>query len=208
MNLRPARSAGPAPWTGDGGIRTGEGAKAAGEEMAPGPGAPRVGRRRALAAIAASAWGLAACGKGPEVAARWPALSARDLAGQPVTIPPVSAGPRLINLWALWCPPCRRELPSLDRLAAALAPRGVEVSTIAVAEDGFAIREYLVQHGLALRSVVMPPGVPGLERLRVESLPQTFAVAADGAVRARWVGEREWDAPAVRGELDRVLQPA
>lgn len=165
-------------------------------------------RRQAIAAIAAGACGLAACGGNrPDATARWPALSVRDLGGQPMTFPPVSAGPRVINLWALWCPPCRRELPSLDRLAVTLAPRGVEVSTIAVADDGFAIREYLVQHGLALRSVVIAPGLPGLERLRIESLPQTFVVGADGAVLARWVGEREWDAPAVRSELDRVLQP-
>lgn len=166
-------------------------------------------RREAIAIIGAAVVGLAACvGQRPDTAARWPALPVRDLAGRPMILPAASAGVRLINLWALWCPPCRRELPSLDRLAAALAPRGVEVSTIAVAEDGFAIREYLVQHGLGLRSVVIPPGVPGLEPLRIESLPQTFVVAADGVVLARWVGEREWDAPAVRRELDRVLQPA
>lgn len=166
-------------------------------------------RRQAIAAIAASAWGLAACGGNrPNAAARWPALPVRDLGGRPMTMAPDSAGARVINLWALWCPPCRRELPSLDRLAAALAPRGVEVSTIAVADDGFAVREYLAQHGLGLPSVVIAPGVPGLEPLRVESLPQTFVVAADGAVLARWVGEREWDAPAVRRELDRVLAAA
>lgn len=164
-------------------------------------------RRHALAALAAAT--LAGCGNSrPDAGARWPALSVRDLAGQPLTLPTASGGARVINLWALWCPPCRRELPSLDRLAAALAPRGIEVSTIAVADDGFAIREYLAQHGLGLRSVVIPARLPGLEPLRVQTLPQTFVVAADGAVLARWIGEREWDAPAVRRELDRTLQTA
>lgn len=168
----------------------------------------RVGRREAIAIIGAAVVGLAACGGKGHTAARWPALSVRDLAGRPMTFPAASGGARLINLWALWCPPCRRELPALHRLAAALAPRGVEVSTIAVAEDGFAIREYLTQHSLELRSVVIAPGLPGLEPLRIESLPQTFVVAADGAVLARWVGERDWDAPAVRRELEHLLQPA
>lgn len=166
-------------------------------------------RRRDAIALIAAASGLAACGdqrRRPD--GRWPALAVRDLGGRPATLPAASGGARLINLWALWCPPCRRELPSLDRLAAVLAPRGIEVSTIAVADDAFAIREYLTQHRLALRSVVIPPGVPGLEPLRIESLPQSFIVAADGAVLARWIGERDWDAPAVRRELDRVLQQA
>lgn len=162
-------------------------------------------RRQAIAACAAAA--LAGCSGGrPDAGARWPALAVRDLGGRPLTLPAASGGARIINLWALWCPPCRRELPALDRLAAVLAPRGVEVSTIAVAEDGFAIREYLTQHGLALRAVVIPGGLPGLEPLRVQALPQTFAVAAGGAVLARWVGERAWDDPAVRRELDRALQ--
>lgn len=167
------------------------------------------GRREAIAVIGAAIVGLAACGgKRPNTDARWPALAVRDLAGRAMALPAASGGARLINLWALWCPPCRRELPALDRLAAALAPRGVEVSTIAVADDGFSIREYLDQHGLGLRSVVIAPGVPGLEPLRIESLPQTFVVAADGAVLARWIGERDWDAPALRRELDRVLHQA
>lgn len=162
-----------------------------------------------IAALAAAAAALAGCGnRQPAAAVRWPALSVRDLGGRPMTLPAASGSVRLINLWALWCPPCRRELPALGRLARTLAPRGVEVSTIAVAEDGFAIREYLTQHSLDLRSVVIPPGVPGLEPLQVLSLPQTFAVGADGVVLARWTGERDWDAPAVRLELDRVLQPA
>lgn len=165
-------------------------------------------RRRMLAALAAAA-ALGGCGDAPRrPAARWPALAVRDLAGRPLTLPAGSGAPRLINLWALWCPPCRRELPSLARLAADLTPRGIDVGAIAIAEDGFAIREYLAQHEIALPSVLLPPGLPGLEPLRVEALPQTFAVGADGAVLARWVGEREWDAPAVRRELDRALAAA
>ncbi|WP_168108041.1 redoxin domain-containing protein [Ramlibacter lithotrophicus] len=166
-------------------------------------------RRREAIALLAAAGGLAACGdQRPRPGARWPALAVRDLGGRSATLPAASGGARLINLWALWCPPCRRELPGLDRLAAALAPRGIEVSTIAVADDAFAIREYLTQQGLGLRSVVIAPGAPGLEPLRIESLPQSFVVAADGAVLARWIGERDWDAPAVRREFDRVLQQA
>lgn len=166
-------------------------------------------RRGMLAALAAAATTLAGCADAPPRSqARWPALAVRDLDGRRLTLPGASGAPRVINLWALWCPPCRRELPNLDRLAADLAPRGVEVSTIAVAEDPFPIREYLVQHGLSLRSVVLLPGDPGLEPLRVQSLPQTFLVGAGGAVLARWIGDRDWDASAVRSELERTLAAA
>lgn len=165
-------------------------------------------KRRGLVMAAAAAT-LLACGDAPPRGdALWPDLAVRDLAGRPLTLPAANGAARVINLWALWCPPCRRELPSLDRLARALAPDGIEVSGIAIAEDGFAVREYLAQHGIVMPSVLIPSLAAGLQPLRVESLPQTFLVASDGRVLERWIGEREWDQPDVRREIERALQRA
>ena len=164
-------------------------------------------RRAALTCLAgASAW-LAGCDRAPapDAKPRWPSLKVRDLAGKSVTLPSASGGARLINLWALWCPPCRQELPGLERLAWAVDSHKLDVFAVALAEDGFAVREYLAQHAASLQSVVISPDVPVVREMGLDALPQTFLVAADGEVLARWVGAREWDSAAVREQLDRML---
>lgn len=166
-------------------------------------------RRHALAAMTGTAAWLAGCGDAlaPATGPRWPVLAVQDLTGRPATLPAVSHAARIINLWALWCPPCRRELPSLERLAWTLAPGVLDVWTVALAEDGFPVREYLAQHAPGLHGVVMSPQLPAVKDLGVDALPQTFLVAPDGQVLARWVGAREWDSQAVRDDLDRRLAP-
>lgn len=167
-------------------------------------------RRHAVVAMSSAGAWLAGCGdaRPPQSGNRWPVLPVQDLAGQAATLPGISHAARIINIWALWCPPCRRELPSLERLAWTLAPGAIDVWTVALAEDGFPVREYLAQHAPGLRGVVMSPQMPAVKDLGLDALPQTFLVAPDGRVLARWVGAREWDSQAVRDDLDRLLVAA
>lgn len=167
-------------------------------------------RRRLIGCAAGAAAWLAGCGQAPAPVAvpRWPALPVRDLAGVSLTLASTGPRARLINVWALWCPPCRQELPSLARLASALAPRGVEVCAVALAQDLFPVREYLAQNAAGLHGLVLSPGVPAARPLGLDVLPQTFLVASDATVLARWTGAREWDLPTAREQIHRLLAAA
>ena len=158
-------------------------------------------RRAALASAVAAC--LAGCGPAPSARARpkLPAMQVRDLSGAPRTVQGAAGKPQVINMWALWCPPCRAELPALERLADALAPQGFSVSAIALAADLFPVREYLAQYAARLPGAVLAPGTPVVEQLGLDALPQTFLVDPEGGVIAAWVGARDWDAPSVRTEL-------
>jgi thiol-disulfide isomerase/thioredoxin len=168
-----------------------------------------VKRRAAIASALAAC--LSGCDRSsPVVAARprWPELGLTALSGQPATLPAASGQARIVNMWALWCAPCRAELPALERLGLELATRGVQVSAVALAEDVFPVREYLAQYAARLPGAVLGPRQPVVRQLGLDRLPQTFVIARDGGVLACWVGAREWDAPQVRAELDRVLKEA
>lgn len=108
----------------------------------------------------------------------------------------------LVNLWARWCAPCRRELPSLQRLAARLDPSRVTLLTIVLDDDVFALREYVRDIGFVLpvlmaQTAALPP------QLRPASLPQTLALTPDGRVHQRVAGARDWD---TSGAADPLLR--
>jgi thiol-disulfide isomerase/thioredoxin len=167
-----------------------------------------VKRRAAIASAFAAC--LSGCGPAPvaDSRPRWPALPVTELSGRTATLPAASGQPHLVNMWALWCPPCRAELPALQRLGLDLAAQGVQVTAIALAEDLFPVREYLSQVASRLRAAVIAPGLAVVRELGLDSLPQTFVVARDGRVLACWVGARDWDTAAVRAEVRKLLGDA
>lgn len=107
---------------------------------------------------------------------------------------------RIVNLWARWCAPCRRELPSLQRLAQQLDPARFELLTVALDDDAFALREYA--RDLRLTLPILPARQADLPALlRARTLPQTLALGPDGSLLARVAGARDWDAPGAAAPL-------
>ena len=62
--------------------------------------------------------------------------------GQPVALEKFRGKPLIVNFWARWCPPCRKEIPELAKLQTEFAGRGLTVLGIAIEEDGAAVQEF------------------------------------------------------------------
>jgi cytochrome c biogenesis protein CcmG, thiol:disulfide interchange protein DsbE len=125
-----------------------------------------------------------------------PAVSLAPLpGGAPVDLSSVAAGrPRVINLFASWCAPCRIEHPNLEKLRA----RGVEVVGVAYKDNPVATRAYLQELGDPYAAVLMDPeGQAGLD-LGVSGVPETFAVDASGVIVAKASGPLVTDADVGR----------
>lgn len=87
--------------------------------------------------------------------------------------------PLLVSLWAVWCQPCRRELPELEKIARRDA--GVDVLAVNVGDDPVRISEYLTEMSLNLPVAIDPVG-DLLTALDVGTVPATILFDSDGAI--------------------------
>lgn len=101
----------------------------------------------------------------------------------------------LINFWASWCEPCRREMASLECLHR--SSDDVVVRGVSVDADPYLALEFVRGHRLSFANASDPGGRQSRARLGIEALPATLVVDADGTVIARVEGSRDWSDPAV-----------
>ena len=100
----------------------------------------------------------------------------------------------VLNFWATWCVPCVAEMPSLDRLQARLANRGVVVLALSSDRGGApVVRGFFARHGIEHLSVALDEGLQAARALGVQGLPTTVLIDAEGRERGRLVGAAEWD---------------
>lgn len=157
-------------------------------------------RRAALPAAVAGlvAWGGVGLLLSPaesEPVAR-PETALAGLAGEPTTLAEHAAGrPLVVNLWAPWCPPCRREMPML--MQAADATPEVAFALVDQGSTEAEVRAFLEDQGLSDAHVLLDRGSRLMSELNAAGLPTTLVFDADGELHYAHVGEIS------RVELDR-----
>ena len=135
-----------------------------------------------------------------------PPLVLTDLTGQSHDLAAMRGQVVLVNFWATWCPPCRAEMPAIGRLRDALHERGFEVLAVDAGEDPDTVREFLggFSPPLAFPVLLDLEGV-AFAAWPVRGLPTTFVVGRGGRIRLIAEGARDFDAPAARVEIERLL---
>lgn len=116
-----------------------------------------------------------------------PNLTLQDIDGQPVALASLVGQPLVVNLWATWCPPCRREMPAL--VAAERARRDVRFVFVDQGESAATVRQYLAAHRLHPRHALLDGASDLSAHYNVRGYPTTLFLAADGQLRDVQVGE-------------------
>ncbi len=115
----------------------------------------------------------------------------------------------LINIWATWCAPCRVEMPSIEQLSAAYAPKGLKVVAISVDDPGTdaQIREFAKQYKLTFEVLHDVGGQEGKvsRDYQTTGYPETVIIGRDGVIRRKFLGATDWNSPSNRGLIERLL---
>jgi Thiol-disulfide isomerase and thioredoxins len=125
--------------------------------------------------------------------------------GAPYTFDDFAGPVVLVNMWATWCPPCLHEMPSLDRLAAAMRGEGVDVVTVNVERGGRdKAGAWMEEQGLENLGVYVDERMRLGRATGVLGLPTTLILDAEGREIARLQGDAEWDSPEAQALLTRL----
>ena len=140
----------------------------------------------------------------PPVAA--PAFTLVDVDGAEAALSDHHGKVVMLNFWASWCPPCRREMPSMQRLFAKYAEQGFVVIAVNQWEDEDLVFEFVSR-------LEPEPSFPVLldrdskvaEQYGVKGLPTTFLIDREGNIRYRAMGGRDFDHPEIEQLIESLL---
>ena len=136
-----------------------------------------------------------------------PATVFTDGAGKPHTLADFKGQVVVMNLWATWCAPCKREMPTLAKLQAVYAAQPVKVLPISVDRDSDL---NLIQAEMAANPPLQSYRDPGYKvsfamEPRAAGYPTTVIYDKQGRERARLAGDADWSSKEARGLVEALL---
>ena len=125
-----------------------------------------------------------------------PDFSARDMDGAVHTLSAYRGKVVIINFWATWCPPCREEMPSMERAWQILRHEDIVMLAVNVGEDEDTIFEFTASYPVEF-PLLLDPESTMINNWPVRGLPTTFVIDPQGRIVYRAIGGRDWSAPGV-----------
>lgn len=136
-----------------------------------------------------------------------PAFTFQDPDGKPITLDAFKGKTILVNLWATWCGPCKLEMPSLDRLQAALGSDKFEVVAISLDKDGKEkAKKFFTDTKISHLNFYIDPTGREAFNLKPVGLPTTYLVDAQGLEIGRLAGPAEWDSEAAKALISKAIK--
>ena len=136
-----------------------------------------------------------------------PQLKLLDMDGKPVDLKKLQGSIVLVNFWATWCPPCKREMPSLQRLWQKLEKTSkLRVVAVNVGEDSDTAFAFMgTLENMPTFPIVFDKDSAVLRAWPVKGLPTTFLIDRKGHIIYRAIGGRDFDSPESMELIGKLL---
>lgn len=141
----------------------------------------------------------------PEEGFTAPGFTLQNLNGSPVNLGDFRGKVVLLNFWASWCGPCKKEIPALKRLYQ--VRKGPDFEILAVSLDrtaGDKVASFVNANQMEFPILLNPDGDMG-GRYWVRGIPTSFLLDKKGIVKWKVVGGKEWDGTEVLNRIDQLL---
>lgn len=112
----------------------------------------------------------------------------------------------LINIWATWCAPCRREMPTLDRLQSKLGGQAFEVVALSIDRAGMdVVNTFFKEIEIRHLKRYLEQSASVMRKFAVVGIPTTLLVDREGREVWRYAGAAEWDNEEWVGEIRKAI---
>ncbi len=135
-----------------------------------------------------------------------PAFTAATPSGGSLQLSDFHGGTVLLNFWATWCGPCKREMPSMERLHQRYKARRFSVLAISIDADGAKSVVPFVKELHLTFPIALDLKTEIANQYKVRALPSTFLINREGQTIAIALGPRDWDSAGARAVVEGMLK--
>lgn len=135
-----------------------------------------------------------------DAAVNIPSFNLKDVNGNVVNLESLKGKKVFVNLWATWCPPCRKEMPSIQKLSAEVNKNNVAFVMLSLDDDFEKAKAYVQEQNLMLP--IYYPAEPLPELFNVNGIPATFIFNEKGKLIKRVDGMDNYDSGKYRDLLN------
>ncbi len=134
-----------------------------------------------------------------------PPFELSSLDGDRVALEDLAGRVVLVNFWATWCKPCEEEMPAMERLYRRLRNDGFDLLAVSVDSDVSDVARFRDRLGLSF-PILLDPTQDTARLYQTFKFPESLLIGPDGVVIERYIGSKDWDAPAYVERIRRLLR--
>ena len=119
-----------------------------------------------------------------------------DLNGNEVNLSDYQGKVIMLNFWATWCPPCRREMPSMEALYKKMEGSNFVMIAVNIQEKSSVVKEFIQKNKYTF-PVILDENGEASNKYQIRAIPTTYIIDTKGKVAGVFTGARDWDSKNV-----------